>query len=472
MSGPKVSVYETIKRRNIRVQLECLQQSISYCGQIKKAIGSLLGLNGQIQKFLSAFDLVSRHSEDYSGEIAVLKDLQNILPQDCQSFIDSLSSYTPLLQTDKITPTDAELAAREKTLAELRSLRNRVTARQKEVEKILSSIEAKAAQGELEVENLIYDSLNIRKDERAEQGVTEENLNVEDIVNNRFDLSGISPAETEEERFATGKKSLDAELRALSLSQTDLKGEVISAASALSKVTTREQLATFKALTVKPLLKKIEAARLRAQEEKDELEELQLRYNSLCSIAGVQPEMFSMTADAAAKMKDRIAALEKQVVMQTEQEYISDCVQEVMSEMGYDIIGNRSVTKRSGKRFRNELFSYGEGTAINVTYDANGQIAMELGGIGMTDRIPTSRENDLLCKDMQAFCSDFKDFEERLKAKGVIMKSRVSMAPPAAEYASIINVSDYNVTAPVKEMSVRKPRYEAAPKRMLRKDNS
>jgi hypothetical protein len=448
MSGPKVSVYtiSEAERQNLRAQLRCLRQGIECSEEIKKAVGALIGLNGRIQKFLSTFDLVNQRSEACSGETAALKDLRS-LPQECQSFMDSLSSYTPALKTDRLSPSESELAVKKETLEKLRSLRNSIAARQKNVEKTLLPMEAKAAQGVTEVENMI----------------------AEDISNVSF---SVLPVESDEDRFIAEKKSLEGELRALSLSPTDLKGEVISAVSALSKVTAREQLATFKALTVKPLLKKIETARLRAQAEKNELEELQLRYNALCSVAGVQPETFASSAGNISKMKDMIAALEKQIVMQTEQEYISDCVHEVMSEMGYDIIGNRSVTKRSGKRFRNELFSYGEGTAINVTYDANGQIAMELGGVAVTDRIPTSRENDLLCEDMQAFCSDFKDFEELLKAKGVMMKSRVSMAPPTAEYAAIINVSDYNVMAPVKEMTVRKPRYEAAPKRMLRKDNS
>ncbi|MPM13474.1 hypothetical protein SDC9_59831 [bioreactor metagenome] len=254
----------------------------------------------------------------------------------------------------------------------------------------------------------------------------------------------------------------------------DLKNEVLSAVAALSRITTKERLSTFQAVTIQPLLNKIDTARVRALEEKSELEELQSRYVVLCSVAGVQPEAFSSEGGILEKLRNKVATLEKQVVMQTEQEYISDCVNEVMSEMGYDIIGNRSVTKRSGKRFRNELFSYGDGTAINVTYDSEGQIAMELGGIDRADRIPTSDEANVLREGMESFCSDFRDFEELLKAKGVLIKSRISMAPPTAEYATIINVSDYTITTskPISEIAVKETRSKAATKRTMQKEDN
>lgn len=456
MSGPKVSVYEMSarQRQNLRAQLNCLQQSIVCCEEIKKSVGYLNGINGQIQSLLSTFDLVNQRTEGCSGEITILTDLQNTVPQDCLSFMGQLSSCAPVLQADKITLTDAELEKKKEVLAKLRVLRNNAAARQKEIEEALRPMEVKAKQGVSEVENAI----------------------AEDVASVQSFF--ILPSESYEEKFKSDIKQLDEQLCVLSLESdcpADLKGEVLSATSALSRITSKEQLETFRSVTVKPLLHRIENARLRVQEQKIEFETLQSHYVALCSVAGVQAEVFAAEEnDALEKIRNKVAALEKQVIMQTEQEYISDCVNEVMSEMGYDVIGNRSVTKRSGKRFKNELYSYGEGTAINVTYDSDGQIAMELGGIDRADRIPTSEETDVLREDMRSFCSDFKDFEERLKAKGVVIKSRVSLAPPTAEYATIINVSDYNITAtaPVREITVKGTRSKSAAKRTLRREDN
>lgn len=454
MSGPKISVYEMSvwQRQNLRAQLNCLQQSLVCCEEIKKAIGYLNGSNSQIQSLLSTFDLVNQRTGDCSEEIAVLNELQNRLPQDCQSFITKVSS-TQILHVDKIKLTDAELVKRKDTLAKLRTLRNSVVARQKEVEDVLNPIGKKAKQGVSEVENKIAD-----------------------------DVAGVQsffvlPVEPEKEKYETEKKKLEEKLRVLALDDVcpyELKSEVLFSSAALSRITTQEGLSTFQAVTIQPLLNRIESARAKVLKEKSEYDELQMCYFALCSVAGIQPEEPSPAGESLEQLKNMIASLEKRIVMQTEQEYISDCVNEVMSEMGYDIIGNRSVVKRSGRRFRNELFSYRDGTAINVTYDSEGQLAMEIGGIDRKDRIPTSEEADVLQKDMEAFCSDFRDFEERLKAKGVMIKSRVSMAPPSTEYATIINVSDYIITTttPVREIAIAEKRLKATGKLIMRKGDN
>ena len=114
--------------------------------------------------------------------------------------------------------------------------------------------------------------------------------------------------------------------------------------------------------------------------------------------------------------------------------------------MGYDdLIGSRKVRKKSGKCFRNELFTFNEGTAVNVTFSPDGQISMELGGLSREDRIPTADETEILTRDMESFCGEFVEFERRMLAKGIVVGSRIALSPPSAEYAAIINVNDYDV---------------------------
>ena len=296
MSGPKVSIYEMSarQRQNLHAQLNCLQQSLLCCEEIKKAVGYLNSLNGQIQSLLSTFDLINQRAGDCSGEISTLSGLQSVLPQDCRSFMDQLSSSTLTLQVDKITLTDAELKKKKDALGKLRALRNKVVTRQKNIEVVLKPMEAKVKQGMSEVENAIAE-----------------------------DIAGVQsffvlPMETDNEKYEVEKKQLDEQLRVLSLGNDcpdDLKGEVLSAATALSRITTKERLNTFQAITIQPLLNKIDTARLQVLEQKSEFEKLHSRYVALCSVAGVQPEVFSSEGDALEKIRNKVAALEKQVVM-------------------------------------------------------------------------------------------------------------------------------------------------------------
>jgi hypothetical protein len=125
-----------------------------------------------------------------------------------------------------------------------------------------------------------------------------------------------------------------------------------------------------------------------------------------------------------------------------------------MQEMGYTVVGNRDVVKRNGKRFRNELYLFDEGTAVNVTYSSDGQITMELGGIGLEDRLPTAAESASLSSDMRTFCDDYSEIERRLRKKGIITK-RISILPPDEQYAQIINVADYNMSVNVSEYEAK-----------------
>ena len=50
---------------------------------------------------------------------------------------------------------------------------------------------------------------------------------------------------------------------------------------------------------------------------------------------------------------------------------------------------------------------------------------------------------------MISFCDKFTEFEKRLAAKGIVCKNRVSHLPPKAEYAQIINTSDYEMKSEV-----------------------
>jgi hypothetical protein len=81
-----------------------------------------------------------------------------------------------------------------------------------------------------------------------------------------------------------------------------------------------------------------------------------------------------------------------------------------------------------------------------VTYDANGQIAMELGGLDEVDRVPAPQEATALCEDMADFCTSFAAFEERLAARGVVLRERIAHLPPDERHAQIINVQDYELT--------------------------
>lgn len=173
-----------------------------------------------------------------------------------------------------------------------------------------------------------------------------------------------------------------------------------------------------------------------------EFDRLTARYEALCECCGEVPEEF--TAGNIGALGEKITELESQLVEQSEQAYIAQAIDEVMEDMGYRLLGTRSVQKKTGAKFRSELYSYNDGAAVNVTYSSDGKITMELGGLDTADRLPTSSEAERLRGDMESFCDEYDEFEIRLAQKGVIPE-HLSLLPPDTEYAQIINTNDYEL---------------------------
>ncbi len=294
------------------------------------------------------------------------------------------------------------------------------------------------------------------------------------------DIAGVYSFELEKDEpdtsFDDAKRTIHNKLSALLKDSTlpaELLSEVNRAIASLEAVSDQQRLKTFDSITAKNLLQKI-ANHKHAQELKTaEYQELAARYEALCSMSGETAKKLPYSEQAVQMLNNEIERLELALVKQQEQTYISECVDQVMSDMGYDLIGSREVQKKNGKRFKNELFTFNEGTAVNVTYSSEGQISMELGGLAREDRIPTEDETEVLTRDMETFCGEFAEFERRLREKGVIVGKRIALSPPSSEYASIINVNDYDISesTQISEMNAKEKRRKLAEKKALRRDN-
>ena len=246
------------------------------------------------------------------------------------------------------------------------------------------------------------------------------------------DLSGLGSEE--ERRSAELREAIFARVERFSSPELSepLKLDVMEVRERLAKLNSADELSNFSALTVAPLEKRcLEYEQLR-REHGVEFDRLTARYHALCGELGRNPEAVTME-------------LEAEIQHAEEQAYINRCIDEVMEEMGYRLIGNRSVVKRSGTRLRSELYSFSEGTAVNVTYSSVGSITMELGAADVRSRLPGEDEAKRLTEDMRSFCGSFKEFGRRLLEKGVEAE-HLSLLPPEPEYAQVIDISGYEMT--------------------------
>ncbi len=241
----------------------------------------------------------------------------------------------------------------------------------------------------------------------------------------------------------------------------EVVAEINNAKQELSSINDETTLKSFSAITTTPLIKKCAELVAEYEQYSEKFDALISEYAALCKLYHLVEQEYSCSVGSIAELKSEIQRIKTEAANDDEQSYISECIDEVMEEMGYTVLGSREVRKKNGKRFRNELYSYSDGTAINVTYSADGKIAMELGGMDTADRLPDEQESSVLCGAMESFCGDFKEIEKRLAAKGVILSKRISMLPPSEEYAQIINTSEYSMENEAEMFKTKRQRRSA-----------
>ncbi len=250
----------------------------------------------------------------------------------------------------------------------------------------------------------------------------------------------------------------------------ELVSELNAAILRIDSIDDETFLRNYSSVTVAPLLKRCKQYLSEYEACHEEFYQLYAEYIALCDLYFYVAQEYSCCNASIEILKSEIKRIKEAVDVDDEQAYISDCLDEVMEEMGYTVIGSREVAKKNGKHFRNELYTYGEGTAVNVTYSSDGKIAMELGGIDTTDRLPDDRETSVLCESMEHFCDDFKEIEKRLLEKGVVLADRISLLPPSAEYAQIINTTDYQMTQKAETLQTQKQQRTATRRKALRRE--
>ena len=454
MSGPKISVYELSGwgKKIVFGQMRCEQQSVLCAQQIQELIHQTLSYSGEFQKQMSLLEILERRGESASGQREELLKLLKRLETETDQVRSTLLANMPQISA-KYRITEEALEEKKQELAKLRALR-------KQIQKLREDIDS-AVENANDAGSAVSESIQHSIAEDLGGYISFDFPPEEDIPDTSFEDS---------------KAGLENELTAL-LRDPELSPEIIDeikkAIISLDKIHQIEYLHSFDSVTVKNIFKKIDVYKHELEKKQAEFNEAYSRYKMLCSMAKETAATFEYSEEEFAEMEEEIERLEIAIVRMQEQDYVSECVDQVMTEMGYDLIGSREVVKKkTGKHFRNELFTFNEGTAVNVTYSSDGQISMELGGIAREDRIPSPEETEMLTQDMQTFCGEFAEFERRLKAKGVVINRRIALSPPSAEYAAIINVSDYDVSegTQITEMKSVDRKKKAAEKKVMRRN--
>jgi hypothetical protein len=202
-----------------------------------------------------------------------------------------------------------------------------------------------------------------------------------------------------------------------------------------------EYMRQFYALSIDPKIKQL-------KDEIEDYQELLKQYNEaydqyvvLCNELNEEPGNFAMSEEGINHIYAQVSRLKDDLYDDYNNRYISRSINEVMKEMGYDVIGY-SVEHERGYGHE-ALYRFNDSSAISVCMTDN-YLTIELGGIDDTDREPDEAEAREQVEDMKKFCSDYKIIQEKLKSKGLELKDGHDL-PPDLEYGQIHNLRDYDI---------------------------
>lgn len=394
--------------------------------------------------------------QQHRGELATLKEILGTATTSIDMLVDRVgagnevqqSIRNSITQIEKIIQESAGLS-KQSGLEKLQVFNSKVKTVEETARKIVAQYESQSNEINAilskNIENSITDGMSIRIDDEIVQPqshLESQKVKIKDVLR-----------ETKNSNISS-----------------DLQKEGIAILGRAQEITDDSFIDNYYAMTVLPYIKRCKAYEEQIKEYGEEFDELVSKHRYYSEYLGMPVIAFTFSMDTLNFLRHEVAELESQSAKIEEQQYISESLDQVMRDMGYNVVGSREVVKKSGRRFRNELYHFSEGSVVNVTYAANGQISMELGGVDTCDREPSEEESSVLCDEMVEFCDEFPEIERRLKEKGVVLMNRISMLPPAEEYAQIINVSDFNMTDKVDVLETASKKQTETRKQVLRKE--
>lgn len=179
-----------------------------------------------------------------------------------------------------------------------------------------------------------------------------------------------------------------------------------------------------------------EERRRREEEERRRREEEERQRRE----AAEKAERESESDDFNEAEEAELAALEEKLYQRRKEEIVAKAMDEVMQEMGYELVASMTPPVSDEDHFiQAQVFSFGDGSGVQVM-EAEGQISLEVVGIGTNDRTPSEQEAEFLECKMGEFCQAYQVLVEKLAKRGIVRSAVKYHQEPNKKYARILNV--------------------------------
>lgn len=188
-----------------------------------------------------------------------------------------------------------------------------------------------------------------------------------------------------------------------------------------------------------------EAYLVEKQSENDNIELLKLRSEYIALSNLIYGECIEVPDDIDC-LKDEIAEMLVEAQGQQIGQYVADCIDKVMSNLGYSIVSNEVLT---AQKMTKQHYDYSNDSAITVASSENGAMMLEV--VGKKKENGENGSAASVKSDMERFCPDFQKIKQGLQQYGISLSDK-KLCPPDEKYVRFVDIkksasTDRRITA-------------------------
>lgn len=157
-------------------------------------------------------------------------------------------------------------------------------------------------------------------------------------------------------------------------------------------------------------------------------------------------------------IEQEVNRLKKELEEKEDYNYIVDSINEVMVEIGYDIISS-DVMKKVNRTIIDNIYNFDDNNVLNVFTSDTGTIMFEVTGISNEKKEMSSLDKLKIKESMDDFCDKYSVIKEKLAERGILF-GKENLKPAEEKYARIRVVSEekYKVS---NKISVKNKTYQS-----------
>lgn len=173
------------------------------------------------------------------------------------------------------------------------------------------------------------------------------------------------------------------------------------------------------------------------QSENDNMAALNLRSEYIALSNLIYGECLEVPDDIACMKKD-IEEMLIEAQRQKVGEYVADCINKVMSDLGYEIAGSEVL---STQKITKHHYEYSSDSAITVASSETGAMMLEV--VGKKNADGTHGSTAAVKADMERFCPDYKKIKQGLQEYGISLTDK-KLCPPDEKYVKFVDIGKHS----------------------------